>query len=123
MHGGIVEFHALSDTDGTGAKHDEFVLVRQAGLIGDLGVDEVCVGGIEVGDVFAGMQGIHHTEDGGQAVLFAGVVDGDFVDVPQTCDELIREAHCLGSLEDGKIEGLILQDLFHLDDLFDAVEE
>ena len=123
VDGGIIELNALSDTDGAGAQNDELVFVCQAGLIFEIGVKQVFIGRIEVGDILARMQGVHHAEDRHESVFLAQVANGDLVGTPQTCDELIREAHGLSGLERFFVKGLCLQNLFHFGDGLHALEE
>ena len=116
MDGGVVEFHALADTDGACTQHHDLLAVRQPGSI------LAGVGGVEVGDISAGVAGIHHLEDGEDVFFLTQVVNFDFFHAPQLGDVLIAEAHGLGGLEGVQIPGSG-QLALHGHDILDGFQE
>ena len=90
MDGGVVKFHALTDTDGAGAQHHDFLLFRQAGGIFS------GVGGIEVRNIGAGVAGVHHPVHREHLLFLTQVVNLQLLPAPELCDEFVAEAHGLG---------------------------
>ena len=116
MDGRVVKLNTLADTDGACAQNDDFLLVGQAGgvLTG--------VGGVEIGNICAGMAGIHHLECGEHLLLFTQIVDLQLGAVPQAGDHLIAEAHLLCLSQSLNILALT-QLAFHVDNLLEGLQE
>ena len=83
MDGGIVEFHALADADRARAQHHDLLLVRADALV------LAAVAGVEVGDVGAGVQRVHHREGRRDARLPAQLPDRQLVHAPELGDGFI----------------------------------
>ena len=90
MHGGIIEFHALPDTDGAGAKDNDLLLVRETAVI------HSAVGGIQVGDVLTRVERIDHTEHWRDAEFFTPGIELGFLKMPDFRNPSVRESHFLG---------------------------
>ena len=114
---GVVELHALADADRPGAEDEDLFLLRQAGVVAPR------VGGVEIGDVLAGVQGVHHAEDRREAELAALLVDLDLPEVPEPGDELVGEAHLLGLAQHGDVVDLLLEPALHRRDLLKRLEK
>ena len=118
MDGGIVEFHALSDADRARAKHDDLFLVRKAAFLPDLlRLQQIQISGIEIRDIFPGMERIDHPEDRRDALFFPPAVNCGLVHLPNLRDIPIGKAHGLGSDQSLSIPGLGAEQRFHLHDL------
>ena len=117
MNRAVVKFHALPDADGAGAQHHDLFLVSENRIIFS------AVTGVEIGDVLAGMQGIHHAEHGHNAVLFPQRIHLGIPDMPQFPDLLIAKAHDLGLPQHLHIPRCRGQALFHVRDLLNALKE
>ena len=59
MDGRVIKLHALSDTNGTGAQHDDLLFVQNDGLV------LLLIGGVEVRDITfkLGGTGVDHLVD------------------------------------------------------------
>ena len=66
MDGGIVKFHALTDTDGTGAQNDDLILVRHHRFVLRF------IGGVKIRDIAVKFHraGIDHPVAGADVLLF-----------------------------------------------------
>ena len=117
MDGRVIELDALTDTDRAGTEYDDLLFIRQTAVV------LPGVGGVQIRDVFAGMQGIDHAEDRYDAVLLSLFVDLDLVTVPQLRDVRIGEAHFLGCFEYIQAVDLGLEAVLHSNDLTDRFEE
>ena len=117
VDGGIVKLHALADADGAGAEDDDLFLLGQAALV------FAAVGGVEIGNVFAGVQGVNHAEDRREAEPLPAVPELCLVHVPETGDIAVGKAHALGIGEDRVVVDLRAQPRFHVRDLFQRFEE
>ena len=80
------------------------------------------VGGVEVGDIGAGVAGVHHSEYREQVQFLAHLVDIQFLALPQFSDILVTEAHLLGG---GQDFGILShpQSFFHVNDVLDGFQE
>ena len=83
MYGGIVEFYALTDSDGSGTKHDNLFTVGKAGFI------LILIGGVEIGDIRADVCGVNHTEHGDYAVFLSLCNDVKLGTFPKLCDVFV----------------------------------
>ena len=90
VDGGVVEFHALTDADGTRAQYHDLLFVRQPGDV------PAGVGGVEVGDIRAGVAGVHHTEGREHTVFSAEIGHVRLGAFPQPAYIFVAEAHLLG---------------------------
>ena len=111
VDGGIVELHALPDADGTCAEHDCLVPVGNAGLT----FEALCVGGVKIGDVGAGVERIDHAEGGEKTERLALRKNLGLAHAPETRDAGIGEAHALCPCEQGPVAGVLAQLVFHAD--------
>ncbi len=115
MHGAVVKLDALADADGTGSQHHYFLFIRQDGIV------LPAVAGVEVSDVFARVQGVHHAEHRDDAVCFAQGVHFRILLPPQPADLFVSKAHDLRFPQDGNVPRGGAQALFHLGDFEKAV--
>ena len=117
VNSGIVKFHTLADTDGAGAQHHNFLLIRQDRII------LTGVGRVEVRNVSTGMAGIHHAEHREQIVLLTEIVHIQLAALPHTGHILVAEAHLLGGGQDLQIAHIGLQGFFHIHNPLDGFQE
>ena len=92
MHGGVVKLNALPDADRAGAKHKNFLFLRDKRFI------FLFIGRIEIGNIAFKLRGagVDHLIYGEEAQLFAQRINGDLVDSPKLGDRPIGKAHSLG---------------------------
>ena len=90
MDGGVVEFHALTDADGTRSQHHDLLFARQPGDV------PAGVGGVEVGDIRAGVASVHHAEGREHTVFSAEIRHVRLGAFPQPAYIFVAEAHLLG---------------------------
>ena len=91
MDGGIVEFHALTNTDGAGAEDDDLLLVGDDGLVFRL------VGGVKIWDIavkFPGA-GVDHLVHRANIAALAQGKHLPLRDVPDLRHRPVGEAHLL----------------------------
>ena len=117
VHGGVVEFHALADADRARAQHHHLLAVGDDGLVLSK------VAGVEIGDVRAGVAGVHHAVDGHHAALHAQIPDCALVHVPQPGDAGIGEAQLLRLAQGLRVHGMLGHDALKVHDLLEGLEE
>ena len=117
MNRGVIKLYALSDTDRACAEGQDLALIAETGLVFS------GIGAVEVCDVLAGMERVHHAEDRRDAVFLSLMVDRNLVPVPELRDVLIRKAHLLRFLQHADVAGMCRELCFHIHDLFDGLQE
>ena len=129
MYRGVVELHALSDTDGAGAQHQDLL------LRGDHRFVLLLIGGIEIGHVAVKLAGtgIDHLVHRSQPIFLPQPEDLLLRTAGQFRDVGIGKAHALGPEQQvsregtGNISALFLhrrlQSLFKLHDVPDLVQK
>ena len=111
MHGGVVELHALTDPDRSGAEHHDFFLIRKSAVV------FAGVTGVKIGDVLSGMQCINHPEYRADTVLQPLCPDKGLRCAPLSSNLPVAEAHLLGFCKYGSIPKMDVQFFLHFDDL------
>ena len=117
MNRGIVKLHALPDPDRPGAEDDDLFPVGQTAVVFS------GIGGVEIGNVFPGMQGIHHAEYRHNAEFLATRIELCLFQVPGFRDPAVGEAHLLGRTERFRIVDLQLQFCLHVRNALERFEE
>ena len=117
VDGRVVEFDALSDADRSRAEDHDLLLFAEFRLV------FTRVGRVEVGDVFAGVERVDHTEDRDDPVCLAETVDVDLGRLPEKTDLLVGESHDLRRFQRPDIAGLFGEDPLHFHDPPEAFEE
>ena len=92
MDGRVVKLDALPDADRAGAKHKNFLFLRDKRFI------FLFIGRIEIGNIAFKLRGagVDHLIHGEEAQLFAQHINGDLIDSPEPGDRPIGKAHSLG---------------------------
>ena len=90
VHGGIVKLYPLPNADRPRAQHDDLLLAGQPAVV------LPTVRGVEVSDVFPGVQRVHHPEHRRDAELLPAGIDLCFLQMPGLRDPPVRKAHLLG---------------------------
>ena len=117
MNGGVVELDALTDTDRTCTENDDLLLIGEAGCVLS------GVGGVEVGNIRAGVAGINHSEYGEEVVFLSVLEYVKLLALPESCHVLVGEAHLLCRFKGFEVEYVCLKTLFHIDDVHYSVKE
>ena len=117
MDGGVVEFHALADADGACTQDHHLLFLRQPGVV------RACIGGVEVGDISAGVAGIHHAVYGEDVLLAAQAINLQLLHAPKLSNELVAEAHGLGGFQGFHIADVCFQRPLHVHDLLNGADE
>ena len=102
VDGGVVKLHALTDADGACAQHHDLLFVRQPGDV------PAGVGGVEVGDICAGVAGVHHAESREHIVFSAEIGHVRLGAFPEPAHIFIAEAHLLGVQKGFRLFGMEL---------------
>ena len=110
VHRGIIELHPLTDANRAGTQHDDFLLVGQARHI------LAGVGRIQIRDIRAGVQRVHHAEHRGDAIFFTQGVHVGFFHIPQFGNKRIAEPAPFGSVQNANVARVFAQKILHLHD-------
>ena len=119
MNGGVVEFDALPDADGTRAEYDHFLPVRNDALV------LLLIGRVKIGNIALEFRsaGVDHLVDRGDAVLPAQFEDRLFGHVPEAGDRTVGEAEALGFPQFVEVARRFSQGLLLFDDPADGAQE
>ena len=119
MDSGVVEFHALTNPNGTGAEDNDLFAVRNHRFI--LGF----IGGIEIGDIAVKFRsaGVNHPITGNDALLLPKQEDFLLAGTPNVGNGPVREAHLLGGKQGRGITVMLLEKTFHADNIANLSQE